>query len=169
MGASILRRDRREHELASDRLLRRRISDLGKLERRCFATRKRFEVYRYLAAVYPLYAELMRANEIQTSVQRIAAWFNLDTRKHAHPIRLIIDASSEADRRTKSRWTLALRFAWHERKGWTDLEAFLRRNGGPAGCADQFAALHLRSQRGCVRVGGEGRVRRFHCSWARTG
>ena len=152
----------------TDQLFRQRISALQKLEAECFASRKRFEFYRYLAAVYRLYAELKRANEIQTSVQRLAAWFNLDTGQHVHPIRLIIDASSQADRRTKSRWTLALRFAWHERKGWTDLEAFLRRNGGPAGCASQFAALHARLPGDCVRVGGQGRVPQFHCSWAAT-
>ena len=158
MGASILRRDRREHELASDRLLRRRISDLGKLERRCFATRKRFEVYRYLAAVYPLYAELMRTEATHHSARRVAELFNLDSRQHAHLIRLIIDASSQSERKTKSRYVRALRFAWRQRQHWSDLEIFLRRNGGPAGCASQFAAMHARAPRGCVRAGGDGRV-----------
>ena len=148
----------RKRELASDRMLRQRISGLKKLEAGCFSSRKRFEFYRYLAAVYPLYAELKRANEIQDSVQRIAEWFNLDSRQRIHPIRLIIDASSQANDKSKSRWTRALRFAWCQRRCWRDLGAFLRSNGGPAGCASQFAALHARAPRGCMRVGGEGRV-----------
>jgi hypothetical protein len=144
-----------------DWVLRQRISDLGKLERRCFATRKRFEFYRYLAAVFEFYAELKRTNGIEKSVRRMAELFNLDSRQRVHPIRLIIDASSQADSKTKSRWTRALRFAWHERHRWSDLEAFLRGNGGPAGCASQFAALHPRLPSGCVRAGGDSRVPRI--------
>jgi hypothetical protein len=34
-----------------------------------------------------------------------------------------------------------LRYAWRERKTWTELGSFLRENGGPAGCARQFAAI----------------------------
>ena len=76
-----------------DRVLRRRISDLGKLERRCFATRKRFEFYRYLAAVYEFYAELKRTEATQHSARRVAVLFNVGTPSYIHLIRLIIDAS----------------------------------------------------------------------------
>ena len=141
--------------------LYQRISDLGKLERHCFASRKRFEFYRYLAAVYQLYAELQRADETKNAVKLIGDLFNLDTRQHVHLIRAILDASSQACNKTKSRWTRALRFAWRERQHWSDLETFLQRNGGLAGCAGQFAALHPRPPGGCVRVGGENRVPRI--------
>jgi hypothetical protein len=72
--------------------------------------------------------------------------------------RLIIDATSTADIKTKSRWTRALRYAWRERSAWTDLEAFLRKNGGPAGCATQFAAITKKNQ-SCIvyRYAGTGR------------
>ena len=144
--------------VSSDQLLRQRISDLKKLEQQCFASRNRFEFYRYLAAVYRLYAELRRDNASQHGPRRIAKLFNLDGRQHVHPLRHIIDASSQANDKTKSRWTRALQFGWHERQHWSDLRTFLRRNGGPAGCACQFAALHPKPPGGCVRVGGEGRV-----------
>ena len=151
-------RDERKRELASDRLLRQRISELKKLERQCFASRNRFAFYLYLAAVYEFYVELKQANGIANSVRQMAKLFNLDGRQHAHPIRVIIDASSDAGNKTQNRWVRALRFAWRQRQRWSDLEAFLRENGGPAGCASQFAALHPRAQGGCMRVGGEGRV-----------
>ena len=141
-----------------DQVLRQRISALQKLEYRCFASRRRFTFYCYLAAVYEFYAELRRMNATHHSTPRIAKLFNVGTRGEIHPIRLIIDASSQADHKTKSRWTRALRFAWRRRLHWSDLRTFLRCNGGPAGCASQFAALHPRPPRGYVRVGGEERV-----------
>ena len=79
--------------------------------------------------------------------------------KRTHPIRVIIDATSTADIKTKSRWTRALRYAWRERKAWTDLKSFLRENGGPAGCAEQFAAIKARKRdsRVVYRCPGTGR------------
>ena len=82
--------------MASDRLLRQQISELKKLERQCFASRNRFAFYLYLAAVYEFYVELKQANGIANSVRQMAKLFNLDGRQHAHPIRVIIDASSDA-------------------------------------------------------------------------
>ena len=142
----------------SDRLLRQRISALQKLERRCFASRNRFAFYRYLAAIYAFYAELRQTDKTEEATRRVAELFNLDSRQHAHPIRLIIDASSQAAGASKRRWVRALRYAWRERRRWSDLEAFLRQNGGPAGCAGQFAALHPRALGGCARLAGESRV-----------
>ena len=158
MGVSIMRYDERDQDWASDRLLRQQISKLKKLEDRCFASRNRFRFYRYLAAVYRLYVELRRANKTQELARRIAELFNVGARGDVHPTRQIIDASSQADNKAKARWSKALRFAWHSRQHWSDLETFLRRNGGPAGCASQFAALHPRPPGGCVRARGEGRV-----------
>ena len=144
--------------MLSDQALRQRISALKKLEEKCFASRKRLAFYRYLAAVYQLYADLRRTNATEDLARRIAKLFNLDTRQDMDSFRIIVDASSQADSKTKSRWSRALRFAWHERKSWTDLESFLRENGGPAGCASPFGALHSRPPRGCARLAGEGRV-----------
>ena len=88
-------------------------------------------------AIWPRFMGFMRScsetNATQHSARRIAELFNLDSRQHVHPIRLIIDASSQADDKTKSRWTRALRFAWHERQHWSDLEDLFttqRRTGG---------------------------------------
>ena len=60
--------------------------------------------------------------------------------------------------KTKSRWSRSLRYAWHERKVWTDLASFLRENGGPAGCARQFAAIRKKDRPYIVyRYAGTGR------------
>ena len=151
---------RQEIPLISDRQLRKTIDDLRKLERKCFAARSRFAFYDYLAAVFELYVQLRRRNQAKPSARRIAKLFGLRKQNRTHPIRVIIDATSTADIKTRSRWSRALRYAWRERKTWTDLGSFLRENGGPAGCADQFAAINPRGRYpGCIvyRRPGTGR------------
>ena len=135
----------------SDRQLRKVITDLIKLERNCFASRSRFAFYDYLAAVFELYVRLRRTRQAKKSARLIAKLFGLRNQKRAHPIRVLIDATSTADLKTRSPWSRALRYAWRERKTWKDLGAFLRDNGGPAGCAAQFAAINPRGRyAGCI-------------------
>ena len=130
----------------SDWQLRKTINDLRKLERKCFASRSRFAFYDYLAAVFELYVQLRRRNQAKPAAQRIAKLFGLRKPNRTHCIRAIIDATSTADLKTRSRWSRALRYAWRERKTWTDLGSFLCENGGPAGCARQFAAIHPKAR-----------------------
>ena len=146
--------------MKSDRQLRKIIDDLRELKRKCFASRSRFAFYDYLAAVFELYVQLRRTKQAKSWARHIGKLFGLRKQNRAHPIRVIIDATSTTDLKTKSRWSRALRYAWHERRKWTDLDAFLRENGGPAGCADQFAARNLRGRYpGCIvyRRPGTGR------------
>ena len=146
--------------MKSDQQLRKTIEDLRELERKCFASRSRFAFYGYLAAVFELYVQLRRRNQAKPSARRIANLFGLRKPNRTHPIRTIIDATSTADIKTKSRWTRALRYAWRERTTWKNLKSFLRENGGPAGCADQFAAINPRGRYpGCIvyRRRGTGR------------
>jgi hypothetical protein len=145
--------------LISDRQLRKTIDDLRRLERKCFAARSRCAFYDYLAAVFEVYVQLRRRNQARSLARRIAELFGLRKQNGIHCIRAIIDATSTADLKTKSRWTRALKYSWRERKTWKDLDAFLRENGGPAGCADQFAAINPRGRYpGCViyRYAGTG-------------
>jgi hypothetical protein len=86
--------------------------------------------------------------------------FGLRNYERTHPIRVIIDATSTADLKTKSRWSRALNYARHERKIWKDLRGFLEENGGPAGCAKQFAAIKAKKHdtgRVVYRCPGTGR------------
>jgi hypothetical protein len=128
--------------LSSDQQLRKTLDDLRELERECFAARSRFAFYDYLAAVFELYVQLRRRIQAKPSARRIAKLFGRRKQKRTHLIRVMIDATSTADLKTKSRWSRALRYAWQERKTWKDLGSFLHENGGPAGCAEQFAAIN---------------------------
>jgi hypothetical protein len=130
------------------------------MERKCFASRSRFAFYDYLAAVFQLYVQLRRTKQAKKAARLIAKMFGLCNQKHTHPIRAIIDATSTADNKTQSRWSRALRYAWRERRKWRHLKRFLRENGGPAGCAEQFAAINPRGKYpGCIvyRCRGTGR------------
>jgi hypothetical protein len=155
---SILRALREEIPLKSDRQLRQTIDGVRKLERKCFSSRSRFAFYGYLAAVFELYVQLRRRKQAKPLARRIANLFGLRKPNRTHPIRTIIDATSTTDIKTRSRWSRALRYAWRERKIWTEFQAFLRENGGPAGCARQFAAIRKKEQPFIVyRYAGTGR------------
>jgi hypothetical protein len=146
--------------LISARQLRKTIDGLKRLERNCFAARSRFAFYSYLGAVFELYVQLRRTKQAKKASRLIAKLFQLRTQKRSHLIRVIIDATSTADNKTKSRWTRALRYAWRKRRAWCNLTKFLRENGGPAGCAEKFAAIHPKGRYpGCIvyRCPGTGR------------
>ena len=132
--------------MISDFQLRRIITNLKSLERKCFDLRSRFAFYEYLAAVFELYVRLRRTKQAKPAARRIAMLTGLRNQDRTHPIRIIIDVTSTADIKTRSRWSRALRYAWHERKTWKDLGSLLRENGGPAGCAKQFAAITKKNQ-----------------------
>lgn len=98
--------------------------------------------YDYLAAVYKYYYELRRhhiarktADAIQTRLSEGEAKFR------NHPIRVLIDATCTADRRTKSRWTMALRYAWRQRTHWNGVVRYIKGHGGVSGCARLFTQI----------------------------
>src|SRR5258707_3988466 len=78
----------------------------------------------YLVAAYNLHRRLRRRKAAKKAACRIAALYNLSLRKDVHPMRAIIDASSDADRKTRSRWMRALQYAWRERHTWEDFRGF---------------------------------------------
>jgi hypothetical protein len=142
--------------LPSDRQLKHAVADLRAMERKCFGSRQRFGFYRYLAEVFEFYQHLRRDNEAKISARRIAELFGIRKQKRTHPIRVIIDVTSAADEKTKSRWTRALRYAWHQRNRWKNLKMFFRSSGGAVGAARQFAALHPRSAKRRASTSHEG-------------
>jgi hypothetical protein len=131
---------------------------LRKRERSWHKSGRKKELYRFLNTVFCFYAAWRNADIAKSAAERVVLITGGKLRPGCHPIRVLIDAVSRADRRTKSRWVRALRYAWCERRNWTNLKQCLRANGGIAGCADKWAELHPRTPRGYVRVGGEHRV-----------
>lgn len=136
------------------------IDVLVKRERRWRKTGSKRALLVYLSSIYRLYATWKEASVAIPTTTLIARLARLRERTGRHPLRTVIEATSKADRRSKSRWTQALRFAWRERSKWRNLEKCLRANGGIAGCASKWADQQSwkRTPPGLVRVGGEDRV-----------
>ena len=137
----------------SDRLLKKHIADLKVIEKANFGSRQRFAFYGYLAEVLGFYQLLRRNRMAKVSANRIAELFGIRRQKRTHSIRVIIDATSVADEKTKSRWSRALRYAWRRHGEWKMLAEFLESNGGPAGCAAKLVALHKRGN-SRLKIGG---------------
>jgi hypothetical protein len=123
---------------------------LRKFERKCFRSRKRFAFHRYLAEVLKLYEDLRADSSKRNVAMAICETVDRKATPCLHPIRALLDATSAADSKTKSRWTRALRFAWKTRRRWKILDQCFRQYDGVAGCASQFAALNPRYGADCV-------------------
>ena len=146
-------------KIISKEALQAAITMLTKLARRWRKSHRKRALYKFLATVWALYAGWKRAGIEWTAANRIARLVGSSVQHDRHPVRIIIDATTTADRRAKSRWCRDLRFAWRERSRWKDLTECLRANGGVAGCAEKFADMQaeMRTPAGYVRVGGESR------------
>jgi hypothetical protein len=108
---------------------------------RASTCRKRYAIYEYLAAVYDLYALLRRFRRARGVTEDIRGETEPRAKFRKHPIRIIIDATCDADRKAKSKWTLALRYAWRCRSRWSKLPEFFGRTYGIAGCASRFTQV----------------------------
>ena len=102
--------------------------------------KRRFGLYRYLRDVYELYLELRSRRNAQKATHRIIKLADLSIQKNAHPLRVLIEASTGLeDARQKSRWVQALRYAWGWRQPAKKLNWFFQVNGGIAGAAAKLA------------------------------
>jgi hypothetical protein len=124
------------------------IRKLVDLEKACFAKRRRFAFYRYLRAIYRTYKRFRRTESREAIRQSLLAALSLRPTSMNHPIRILIDATSHVDNKTRSRRSLALRYATRQGVGPKDLQQFLEANGGVSGCAERYAALRPKPPRG---------------------
>src|SRR3954470_22930321 len=110
------------------------LRELKSLERTAFSPREREASYGYLEAVYSLYERLRRSGNRGCARRTLRGVLSSPTLPGSvHPIRIILDATSRVDNKSKSRWCCALRYAWRRRHSWSGFERFIRRKGGIAG------------------------------------
>jgi hypothetical protein len=107
--------------------------------------------------VYRLFRRWRKQDFEEQAARRVLALTGIAARRRRHTMRAIIDATSDADRKTKSRWVRALRYAWSERRCYRRLRQCLEANGGIAGCARNWAERRAATKTppGFVRLGGE--------------
>src|SRR5258708_329916 len=100
---------------AATRLLRNLPKTLARLRRRehsWHASGTKYALMRLLRSIFTFYRSLRSLDLARVATRRLAELADSHWRARQHPLRTIIDAVSKAERRTKSRWTRALRYAW---------------------------------------------------------
>ena len=114
-----------------------------KAEHKLSRSRRRFAANRYLREVLRIYRKWERRGVEKQYGRELARTAGITSRSHAHPIKLIIDAtSSDCDPKKKSRWGRALQFIALRKIPSKGLDDAFRKNGGIAGCARQSAITH---------------------------
>jgi len=83
---------------------------LSRLERKSFSSQKRFKFYSYLSEILEYRDQLDRTGEL-LAVRDVLLRRPGCSSKSTDPVRVLIDATSRANAKTKSRWTRALQFA----------------------------------------------------------
>ena len=128
--------------LLSDMELKSKLKKLRYLEKWAFSPRHgRIDFYEYLNGVYNL-CDWTDKKISRRMGQRVAKLCNLKVRAGTKSIRIVIDATSSSQKRDeKSEWSQALQYAIRKKVRGTALKKFLKKNGGPSGCATAMAAL----------------------------
>ena len=126
----------------SDMELKSKLKELRRLEKWAFRPRHgRFDFYEYLKGIYNLCDWTDKKNSRRIG-QRVENLRNLQVRAGTNPIRIVIDATSSSQKRDeKSEWSQALQYAIRKKTRGAAFKNFLKRNGGPSGCAKKMAAL----------------------------
>jgi hypothetical protein len=113
------------------------------------ARRERDAIYVYLAAVFELVAWWMAENRALERAQKALRLRRLIPTDHDEPFAAIIRCTSDpskVDKRTRSKWSAALRYALAYKSCSERLDQFMKRKGGINECAAKFAS-HLRRSR----------------------
>jgi hypothetical protein len=129
-------------KMSSEENRRKEIEALKKVEQEAFGPRHgKFDFYKFLELVWRLYREWKAAGKSKRRARQVARLYKIKLRKSTHPIRVIIDASSERRSDVKSRWTRALQFVDQNRSQVEEagFREFMEGNGGPSGCAGMIA------------------------------
>jgi hypothetical protein len=108
----------------------------------CQATRDRNAIYGYLTAVYDLVAWWVAENPGIDRARRALRLQRLKVSDREDPFAAIIRCTADpakADKRTRSKWSRALRYAVAYKPDSEPLDQFIRRKGGINACASRFS------------------------------
>jgi hypothetical protein len=108
----------------------------------CQARRERDAIYGYLTAVFELVAWWMAENRAVDRVRKALRSRNIWVPDHIEPFAAIIRCTADPtkiDKRTRSKWSLALRWALEQKIPSEPLVRFIKRKGGINRCAAKFA------------------------------
>src|SRR5690349_20336340 len=107
------------------------------------ARRERDAIYTYLTAVFELVAWWMAENRARARAHKALLLRNMAPFDHEEPFAAVIRCTADrekVDKRTRSKWTRALRYALAQNTPSEPLVQFIKRKGGINRCAGRFRA-----------------------------
>ena len=107
-------------------------------------SRERDAIYGYLTAVFELVAWWMAENRALQRAQKALRLRHLTSFDHEEPFAAIIRCTADpakVDKRTRSKWSRALRYALVHKLKSEPLDRFMKRKGGINSCAARFSHL----------------------------
>jgi hypothetical protein len=109
----------------------------------CQASRERDAIYTYLTAVFELVAWWMAEGRAVERAQKALRLRRIIPTDHDEPFAAIIRCTADpakVDKRTRSKWSRALRYALAYKLTSEPLDRFMKRKGGINRCAERFSA-----------------------------
>jgi hypothetical protein len=109
----------------------------------CQASRDRDAIYTYLTAVFELVAWWMAENRALERALKALRLRNIWASDNIEPFAAIIQCTADpakVDKRTRSKWSRALRYATYKSPS-EPLDKFMKRKGGINSCAAKFAII----------------------------
>jgi hypothetical protein len=109
----------------------------------CQASRARDAIYSYLTAVFDLVAWWAAEGRALDRAHKALRLQNIQQSDHDEPFAAIIRCTADprkVDKRTRSKWSSALRYALKYKSDSEPLDQFIKRKGGINRCAERFRA-----------------------------
>jgi hypothetical protein len=128
------------------------------------ARRERDAIYIYLTAVFELVAWWMAENRALERAQKALRLRHIIPFDQEEPFAAIIRCTADptkVDKRTRSKWSRALRWALEQKIPSEPLLRFIKRKGGINRCAEQFSCTGARRSSQLLRSESGERVRTF--------
>jgi hypothetical protein len=107
-------------------------------------SRERDAIYGYLTAVFELVAWWTAENRALERAQKALRLRSIILTDHGEPFAAIIRCTADpakVDKRTRSKWSRALRYVLAHKSPSEGLDQFMKRKGGINSCAAKFASL----------------------------
>jgi hypothetical protein len=109
----------------------------------CQASRDRDAIYTYLTAVFELVAWWMAETRALERARKALRLRHIIPFDQEEPFAAIIRCTADpakVDKRTRSKWSRALRYALAYKSHLEPLDRFMKRKGGINRCAERFSA-----------------------------
>jgi hypothetical protein len=114
--------------------IKRELEAVKAMAQKAFGSHRRFWFHTLLEGAYALYGKWRAVRHSQKNAKTGARLFGVKAKKGAHPLDIIIKIVTPPGVDTR-RWVEGLLFAYNEGVAPKGLVAFLKTNGGIAGCA----------------------------------